>query len=442
MPHLGRLIRQSVIGAAGELLRHRWRTVLICQGILWAVALMVAPASILQGSRQAAVDRARELGTDLIQVEVEPGTSSPLAVEDLEQLRISLADDFSETTVSGQTVHGAVIEGKNSVRGWIVATDPEQIAARSLQLISGRWFERGANPPEVVIEEPLALQLFNFVDGSDDLAGKELWIVRGRFDSWLAGIGAEVPESALLLKVVGIIRSPGESAISPLGFGEDHQFANLVEGVLKMIGVAPDAAPWLKDGMAMHVDRENFDPSPIDWIVISTDPNQVAQASREVENTLIARGRTPLIYTNAAWAILASPELDGYLVLHDVFFAITAVIGLLVLTNLLLLTGRRRRAEVGLRRAEGASRADIFWQFLWEGVFISLVGALLGSVAGVSFASLRVALDPAAVLSASWPWITIGESSLIVLAGAALASAGPAWSVSGTDPAVLLKEGR
>ncbi|NRA75836.1 MAG: FtsX-like permease family protein, partial [Planctomycetes bacterium] len=87
-------------------------------------------------------------------------------------------------------------------------------------------------------------------------------------------------------------------------------------------------------------------------------------------------------------------------------------------------------------------RADIFWQFLWEGVFISLVGALLGSVAGVSFASLRVALDPAAVLSASWPWITIGESSLIVLAGAAVASAGPAWSVSGTDPAVLLKEGR
>ncbi|MGE4632894.1 MAG: ABC transporter permease, partial [Planctomycetota bacterium] len=192
MPHLGRLIRQSVIGAAGELLRHRWRTVLICQGILWAVALMVAPASILQGSRQAAVDRARELGTDLIQVEVEPGTSSPLAVEDLEQLRSSLADDFPETTVSGQTVHGAIIEGKNSVRGWIVATDPEQIAARSLQLISGRWFERGANPPEVVIEEPLALQLFNFVDGRDDFAGKELWIERGRFDSWLAGIGAEV----------------------------------------------------------------------------------------------------------------------------------------------------------------------------------------------------------------------------------------------------------
>jgi putative ABC transport system permease protein len=194
--------------------------------------------------------------------------------------------------------------------------------------------------------------------------------------------------------------------------------------------------------MAMHLDRQNFEETPLDWMVATTDPNRVTEVSQRLQKVLIERGRTPLIYTNAAWSILASPELDGYLVLHDVFFLITAVIGFLVLTNLLLLVGRRRRAEVGLRRAEGASRADIFWQFLWEGLLISLVGAVFGCFIGVSFAELRAALDPAAVLAATWPWSTIGESLLIVMIGAALASAGPAWSVSATDPALLLRDGR
>ena len=56
-------------GAMRELIRHPIRTLLICQGILWAMTLMVAPAAILEGSRSAAVDRSGELGTDRIQLE-------------------------------------------------------------------------------------------------------------------------------------------------------------------------------------------------------------------------------------------------------------------------------------------------------------------------------------------------------------------------------------
>ena len=138
MLQLERSLRRSLAAAAMELARHPWRTVLICQGILWAVALMVAPASILQGSRQAAVDRARELATDRIQIEAEPGAFAALIVEDLTQLRSSLADDFSGTSVSGQGVQPAVIHADEPVRGWVVATDAEEFQARSLQLLAGR----------------------------------------------------------------------------------------------------------------------------------------------------------------------------------------------------------------------------------------------------------------------------------------------------------------
>ena len=57
-------------------------------------------------------------------------------------------------------------------------------------------------------------------------------------------------------------------------------------------------------------------------------------------------------------------------------------------------------------------------------------------------AQIRVEIDPSVLLEVAWPWRTIFDSTLIVTLGAALASAGPAWSVSGVDPASLLSERR
>ena len=71
-------------------------------------------------------------------------------------------------------------------------------------------------------------------------------------------------------------------------------------------------------------------------MVVTVDPARVNSARMLIEETLIRRGKVPLLYANAAWSILASPELDGYLVLHDVFFVVTGGVGLLVLINLRL----------------------------------------------------------------------------------------------------------
>lgn len=437
MSQWGKPIPGSIRGAMAELARHPWRTVLICQGILWAVALMVAPASILQGSRTAAMERARELGTDRIQVEVEAGARALLEVADLESIRSVLAQNYPQAVVSGQSVSGnSAIEGKG--KAYLVASDEGEIAARSLRLLEGRWFKEAADPPEVVLEQPLVAALGE----SDSPIGQILWADPASSSYRRIGLGGEIPSTARSWLVVGVIRSPGESKVNPLGFGEDRRFSGMIESALQMLGVAPVEAPWMTRGMSLHVDRVSLKAAPVDWMVVSVDPSRVNCARVLVEETLIRRGKAPLLYANAAWSILASPELDGYLVLHDVFFVVTVGIGLLVLINLLLLTGRRRRGEVGLRRAEGATRADIFWQFLWEGVLISLVGAILGVGVGVLVAHLRAGLDPSAVMTATVPWKTAIEAVLIATTGAAIACAAPAWAVSDVDPALLLREGR
>ena len=147
----------------------------------------------------------------------------------------------------------------------------------------------------------------------------------------------------------------------------------------------------------------------------------------------------PLLYGNAAWSILSKPELDGYLALHDIFFWLSTGIGLAVLANLLLLSGTNRRREIALRQAEGARRRDIFLQFLAEGLILAIVGIVIGVLAGMGIAWLRVALDPNVILDHDWPWRTIAEGSAILLGGALIASVVPAWRASRHAPVELLR---
>ena len=72
------------------------------------------------------------------------------------------------------------------------------------------------------------------------------------------------------------------------------------------------------------------------------------------------------------------------------FLALAASISLLVggigISNIMLVSVTERTREIGVRRAMGATRANILWQFLTEAVVLSI----LGGVIGVGFAVLTI----------------------------------------------------
>lgn len=75
---------------------------------------------------------------------------------------------------------------------------------------------------------------------------------------------------------------------------------------------------------------------------------------------------------------------------------ITLLVGGIGIMNVMLVSVRERTREIGVRRALGARRRTIVFQFLMEAAAVSLIGGVCGTVAGLSLAKLVAEMTPLA----------------------------------------------
>ena len=82
-------------------------------------------------------------------------------------------------------------------------------------------------------------------------------------------------------------------------------------------------------------------------------------------------------------------EFTGYL---KIFIGLVAGISLLVagigIANIMLVSLTERIKEIGVRKALGARKIDIFLQFLIEAMLISIIGGIVGIILGLSFGNV------------------------------------------------------
>ena len=102
-------------------------------------------------------------------------------------------------------------------------------------------------------------------------------------------------------------------------------------------------------------------------------------------------------------------EFTSYL---TTFIGLITGISLLVagigIANIMLVSLNERIKEIGIRKAMGARRSDIFMQFLIEAILISILGGLVGIVLGLSFGNIvALFLEQDPVIPFDWVFYSI-----------------------------------
>jgi ABC-type antimicrobial peptide transport system permease subunit len=115
---------------------------------------------------------------------------------------------------------------------------------------------------------------------------------------------------------------------------------------------------------------------------------------------------------------------------------ISLVVGGIGIMNIMLVSVTERTREIGIRKALGAKRKNIMWQFMVESVFLSVTGGLLGIAFGIGVAkTVSYVAKWTTVLSP----IAILVSFLFALAVGLFFGVYPAYKAANLDPIVALR---
>jgi putative ABC transport system permease protein len=135
--------------------------------------------------------------------------------------------------------------------------------------------------------------------------------------------------------------------------------------------------------------------------IVTQDASLMEQQARQIEDLIRRRHHiTPdveddfRIITPAIIADMVRGTSRTLSLLLMALASLSLLVGGVVLMNILLISVAERTKEIGLRRAVGATRGDIFAQFLTESLSVTFLGMLLGSILGGAVSLLLGKLTP------------------------------------------------
>lgn len=163
-------------------------------------------------------------------------------------------------------------------------------------------------------------------------------------------------------------------------------------------------------------------------IAFLDDPNQADATAADLEDIMREQHgiadpqKEDFAVTTSAEALQILDTITGAITLLLIAIAaISLLVGGVGIMNIMYVSVTERTYEIGLRKAVGATRSNILWQFLWEAVFLTFAGGLIGVVLGTLF-SLAATLGAKQAgidwgFNFSWPGLVlaVGFSVLVGL---------------------------
>jgi putative ABC transport system permease protein len=210
----------------------------------------------------------------------------------------------------------------------------------------------------------------------------------------------------------------------------------LVVGILEPVPLAPELDRAALIGMPLASTRFAYDGHPT-TIYVRADKDQVVTA-----RGILAKTADPA-HPSQVLVSRPSDALAAQALANDTFTYLLIALGLVALlvaavgiVNVMLIAVLERRAEIGLRRALGATRSHVAAQFLGEAVLLAGIGGVAGCVFGA-------VLTMAFAFANHWrldlpPWLFIAGIGAAMVVGT-ISGAYPAMRASRLPPMEALR---
>jgi putative ABC transport system permease protein len=183
-----------------------------------------------------------------------------------------------------------------------------------------------------------------------------------------------------------------------------------------------------------------------DFLIANVRPVSAAQLEQAVDDIRALLRRTKklryreednfAVFTQDTLTDLYRRITGGIYAVMIAISSIGLVVGGVGVMNIMLVSVTERTREIGVRKAMGAKRRDILWQFLTEAMTLTGVGGVLGIGVGGLIAALVNTLSPfPAVIQSHWVTLAFVTSMAVGL----LFGLWPAMKAAHLDPIEALR---
>ncbi len=362
--------------------RNKVRSLLTMLGVIIGVAAVIIMISISAGTEATIAEQIEGLGANLVFIQASFGRGGPgrdnnspaLVFDDVAIVGgIAGVAGTSVEQFSSQTIKA---DGITLSDVPILGTTPDFPSVRDVEIASGRYFnqtEVDRTSKVAILGANLAQEFFGEADpiGQPVTVGTTRLTIIGVADE--KGIVGNTDFDAQLYVPISIVF---EKFIP-------SQFARFVGNRVRIIYAQIDEEAEMEEVIQQ-----------IELKLASSKDITVAELpfTIQTQNDIIeTQGATTEAFRNLlAWVA-----------------GVSLLVGGIGIMNIMLVSVTERTREIGIRQSVGATPTDIRLQFLTEALMLSLVGGLIGVVAGVGGSILfgetgdmRTVIVPASILLA------------------------------------------
>jgi len=349
-------LRDDLRIAVDALRAHKMRAVLTVLGLTMGVATLMTVMTLVQGANLYVEQKIANLGTNVFRVAKTPFAvvDFTVAVKALKNKNIDISDyrAVAELCNACQEV-GASANGTLSIQSGnkeasdttIIGYTPNMVDIDTRTLDLGRYFTPAEDQHSAyvcIIGASIVDQLFPHENP----------------------VGRTIRTGSLEFTVIGTYQKLG----SVLGQDQDNFVVIPLNTYLKVRGSRSSLTLEIK-----AAEGENaFDAAQ----------DEVRVLMRIRRHDLPGKDDTFFIGTSQSYIALWQSISGSFFAVFVMVSSISAVVGGIVIMNVMLVSVTQRTREIGVRRAVGATKGDILRQFLTESLLQCLIGGVIGIAIG------------------------------------------------------------